>query len=360
MSGVARSALVVALLVVPVFSWSCRGAGQARGAGGASWADRFREEAPRVWNEYRQRAKRLQGSFSVTFVSLPDNRVTLQRRGEIKQRDGCALCMRQTLKAGKEKDLTGEIGVANPSYRFELRRGSPEAEWTVFNLMTRPGQVPRFHPPEEDVESWSTCPVNLVLAGTGPAPVLPTDPGYTLKGVSPVVRDGREWARVEFEYRPPQEKPRVPSLAGWALYDPDRYWVIGAFDLQLAFPAVQGSQSAAKTANYEYRDAGDGFPILQHIVCRYKKPAQAQSFGSEDTYDFDLREADVPESDFTLSAFGFPDPVGIKPPERPRSWLWLLAAAGGLAALAVLFAGLKRRAARRAANVPPAQNRGIV
>jgi hypothetical protein len=360
MSAVVRCAVVMAFLVVSGFPWSSRGAEQPRASGAASWSERFQEEAPRAWDEYRRRAKRFQGSFSATFVSVGDRRVMLQRRAEIKQREGCALYTEQTLKADNEKDLTGETRVSNPGYRFELRRKSPEAEWTVLNLILPPGSEPRFRPPEEDVEQWATCPINLVLALSDPAPVLPTDPGYRLNGVNPVAREGREWARVEFEYRPPQGKPRVPSLAGWALYDPDRYWVIGAFDLQLALPAVQGAPPAAKTALFEYRDAGAGFPILQRIVCQFKNPAQSKSFGREDTYDFDLREADVPESDFTLSAFGFPDPVGSKPPERPRTWLWLLVAAAGLAALAVLFAGLKRRAARRTAQAQPSPNRGAV
>jgi hypothetical protein len=350
-----RRALVVAVLVVPGFPWSCREVGPVRASGVASWAKRFQEEAPRAWDEYCQRAKRFQGSCSLTFI---DKRGTVKRRLELKQREGCALFMRQTLKAEKEKDLTGEARVANPSYRFELRRKSPEAEWSVLHLMTRPGTDPRFGPPEEDVESWSTCPVNLMLAFADLPSVLPTDAGYTLKGVNPVARDGRDWARVEFEYRPPQGKPRVPALAGWALYDPDRFWVIGAFDLQMSWPASKEVPPVATAATIEYRDAGAGFPILQRVFRRYKNPAK--SYEADTTFDFDLREADVPESDFTLSAFGFPDPVGSKPPERPRTWLWLLAAAAGLAALAVLFAGLKRRAARRTAQAQPSPNRGAV
>jgi hypothetical protein len=127
--------------------------------------------------------------------------------------------------------------------------------------------------------------------------------------------------------------------------------VIGAFDLQLSFPAYRELPSVTKSGSYEYRDAGDGFPILQRIVCKYNNPAK--SYERDDTYEFDLREADVPEDDFTLSAFGFKEPVGVKPPERPRTWLWLLATAAGLAVLAVLFAVLKRRAARGTPQTKP-------
>jgi hypothetical protein len=76
---------------------------------------------------------------------------------------------------------------------------------------------------------------------------------------------------------------------------------------------------------------------------------------------FEILDALPPDDEvFTLSHFSLPEPMGFKPPQRPRAWLWLLVAAAGLAALAVLFASLKRRAAQRRVKAQPTQNRDAV
>lgn len=55
-----------------------------------------------------------------------------------------------------------------------------------------------------------------------------------------------------------------------------------------------------------------------------------------------FEETVPPVSEFTLTALGLPEPIGVEPPPS-RTWLWLLAAAIAAAALAILFAWLKRR-----------------
>lgn len=55
-----------------------------------------------------------------------------------------------------------------------------------------------------------------------------------------------------------------------------------------------------------------------------------------------FEETVPPASEFTLTALGLPEPIGVKPPPS-RTWLWLLVAALAAAALAVFFTWLKRR-----------------
>ncbi|MGL4420971.1 MAG: hypothetical protein ACRCZF_09935 [Gemmataceae bacterium] len=54
---------------------------------------------------------------------------------------------------------------------------------------------------------------------------------------------------------------------------------------------------------------------------------------------------DIPEYEFTLSAFGLPEPVGIEPIARPMNtlWYWLLGGAGFFAVVSVLLYRLKKR-----------------
>lgn len=74
--------------------------------------------------------------------------------------------------------------------------------------------------------------------------------------------------------------------------------------------------------------------------------------------DFDIDPtADLPESEFTLSHYGLPEPVGVEWKKPTPRYLWFLVAAGAFVALAVGFRYLARRRAATAAgekpNAPP-------
>jgi hypothetical protein len=66
-----------------------------------------------------------------------------------------------------------------------------------------------------------------------------------------------------------------------------------------------------------------------------------------------------PDSDFRLSAFGLPEPMGVPPPpQRSRTWLWLLVATVVSAALAIVFAWLKRHRLMRTRTSPRISSEG--
>jgi hypothetical protein len=91
--------------------------------------------------------------------------------------------------------------------------------------------------------------------------------------------------------------------------------------------------------DYEYRQGEGGFPILASIVRRSKSPDTG--LDTEMRYEFKLRFADVPENDFTLSAFGFSEPVGM---ERGFPWYVPLGIVGvALIVVAVLLRVWVRR-----------------
>jgi hypothetical protein len=58
----------------------------------------------------------------------------------------------------------------------------------------------------------------------------------------------------------------------------------------------------------------------------------------DDTYEYQIDPSvDPPEREFTLSAFGLPEPVGVVWERRTPVYVWLLVAAGVLGVLAVFF-----------------------
>lgn len=69
----------------------------------------------------------------------------------------------------------------------------------------------------------------------------------------------------------------------------------------------------------------------------------------DDTHECQLRfRAGLKPEDFRLTAYGLPEPNDVVWEKPTPTYVWLLAAAGGFGLLALAFAYLKRRAARRA------------
>lgn len=97
---------------------------------------------------------------------------------------------------------------------------------------------------------------------------------------------------------------------------------------------------------YEVMDHPSGFPIIQRYTATYDGVYQKDNRKSRGDIraEYQLEVDDgVPTSEFTLSAFGLPEPMGVKPLPKSHAWLWLLMAAITAAALAILFSWLKRR-----------------
>ncbi|HZT82686.1 MAG TPA: hypothetical protein VFA26_20825, partial [Gemmataceae bacterium] len=101
-----------------------------------------------------------------------------------------------------------------------------------------------------------------------------------------------------------------------------------------------GSSTETVRGTFDYTESPKGFPILKSIVRTWADAKYTQ--------EFDLTERnDVPDSEFTLSAFGLPEPAELQgKPSRVRWYLW--AGVAGICCLA-LGAGFHWRSKRRVA-----------
>ncbi len=101
----------------------------------------------------------------------------------------------------------------------------------------------------------------------------------------------------------------------------------------------------------ETTDHPSGFPILKSRTERFKlfdyRNKRKTDVTSKTDYDLEVNDR-VPNSEFTLSAFGLPEPGGEEPVKKPTPlYIWILAAAGVCAALALSFRYLARRVRRK-------------
>lgn len=162
--------------------------------------------------------------------------------------------------------------------------------------------------------------------------------------------------RVTFTYAPqdkqqewmsPGENEAMNQVkGGWVVLDTPRYWVIRKGEIELVMGKDQEITSKWIVENEHDREGSDHHPIITKNS-RVGKTWQDGKLVMEEAYtsQLDYRERpSIPEEEFTLSAFGLPEPHWATP-RKTRWYLWL-----GVAGVACLTLGtvtwwLRRRSA---------------
>jgi len=302
----------------------------------APWPERFRKEAPLSWRRYSAWAERLQGSVLVNNeTTAPSKAILWKGSCEFQQRAGFAKFQEQHEYWSRELDTTGSIAVVNPRYGFLLKRGTPDAPWTVAEVDTTLGENSKYlgrGSPGEQIRFYTTCPFTFrIMCKT--LGLIPLESGFTTKEVTPLIRAGRELVKVEFEYEPPANAFRTPAASGWVVYDPAHFWVLNEYNVILNWR--ENGLDDHRSGSLEYELAEGGYPIPKSAIG--DSYVAKQEYRTSSHLTFQLAQKDIPESEFTLTAFGFPEPTR----RHPALW-FLYAIVAGLACLA-LSAWLRRK-----------------
>jgi hypothetical protein len=144
-----------------------------------------------------------------------------------------------------------------------------------------------------------------------------------------------ESGKIEVDYRSTDR--RVPGFSGWAQYDPENQWVLSGFDFR--YRSIDGT-TGSKAATFEYRQNAEKHAILKRIELRWRN---SRGYDGQHVYDFDFHDGHAPESEFTLSEFGFPEPGGVPPAKLTPWFLWFSLAGGGCLLAGVLLRWRARR-----------------
>jgi hypothetical protein len=141
-------------------------------------------------------------------------------------------------------------------------------------------------------------------------------------------------------------------LGGWYDLDPDAGWSVREFDEGFVYGDTTTTVHARLASEL---DAKTGIVLLREFQSEVKMTRGENSllshFITKGKYKTWI-QTDLPEQEFSLTAYGLPEPVGVKWDQRTPRYVWFLIAAGAFAALALGFRHLsRRRAARQGAPV---------
>jgi hypothetical protein len=230
------------------------------------------------------------------------------------------------------EDSSGEVLAFNPRYGFNLKRKSNETPWLLADLQmgkSRPGP-----------KGWDDFAIFRLCISTQlyELPDLIRLPNFRVVHASMAQEGGLELCQIKFESK----------LTDGVLHlDPNRLWTVHHSSVR----ERSSDQIILARQEIELRDPTGKYPIPKRWIL-HKEFTNGPNVGksaSQVIEEFDVKElAEPPDDDeFTLSAFGLPEPMGMPAPAKSHTYLWIALAAGGAVALALLFRwlGLRSRKA---------------
>jgi hypothetical protein len=127
------------------------------------------------------------------------------------------------------------------------------------------------------------------------------------------------------------------NVTGWMDFEPNNAWALQRCEYEVS-PGT--TSKVVKTFSLSQR-AGyrpcESWEVVQGS-------AKGEKWERREKAQFEIVDPSTPMDEiFTLSHYGLPEPMGVPPPERPRTWIWLIAATIAAAAFAIFFAWLKQR-----------------
>jgi len=295
------------------------------------------------WNAYHTFSRQLQGKAARTATGLVSGH-TYGYQSSFRQNRECAMICSPLGDQAFEFCM-----LANPRYTAEVKRSlsDPGKVLLQFVAPTPDATPPSAASPVGEAIFVETSP-HFTYCSKKLAEVV-TDPAFRVNNVTRVPSDGQELVRldVSYVYDVGGNVKKQSKRKGSLYFDPKRKWCLRKVtESEELFVNGAPDQTTDWTTEYEVRDHASGFPIIvkQTITTDGYSHRSKRKTGAKIQIDYELDTTDkMPNADFTLSAFGLPEPVGVTWERPTPTYVWVLTAAGGCGLLALLFRYLGRR-----------------
>lgn len=286
----------------------------------------FLDEGPRAWEEYRGYTNRLQGTFVSKWTV--NGKIHTSFRLGFKSNPHCKMVSELEPLHGSPAE---DVHAFNSFYAFDLKRKSTHDPWVMTDL--RMGEFQGTNAKWEDFTPLRWC---ILVRGMYELPGLVRLPNFHVISASKVRKNEIDLCQIDFESK---------KGSGTLLLDPTHFWTLRHCNIRVT--SSSGPITDLKQEqDTELRDVAAKYPIPKHCtIDKEWKTAKGELTQAHAVIDFDLKEASEPPEDkeFTLSAFGLPEPIGVAAPEKSHTYLWIALSAIGAVALAVFFRWMARR-----------------
>jgi hypothetical protein len=271
-------------------------------------AKRFITEAPKAWETLKNFQGGLEGTYHKEMKELSNvGAIIFKVDGEFKCINGNEyLYYKLTDAKGGSYQTTFCF---NAKYGFILDRNSSNDPWQISTLEKHKEFIlGRFE------RQGAILYTSITIDGQSLLWIV-KQPGFKLKNARAFEKEGKELVEISFEtssYLLSDDK----ILGGSVVFDPNNFWAVQNYELQRLWN-IKGTSKGY----VEYAGQLDRFPIPKSSVIERK---DEKGGGGQLTFTFkDLRKCSAPDSDFTLSKYGLPEP-GKTITASSHRWVWLV------------------------------------
>lgn len=304
----------------------------------------FSEDVIRKWKEFESFSRSIQGTKRVTITTSQNK--SLIYSNSYKQNRECALF------SGARTNVTGVLPnkwwtLVNPRYVAEIKTDNSDPD-KVTLLNYEPNAV-------MDPSGTGLPAFDLIFSEVAPhfsyehtrLSQLVTRDSFKIKKISRTSRDGYDLMQIDFNF---DDKKQGIQSSGSLYLDPNHCWCIRRIS-ESHVTMLNGKPlfKSQRDVDCQIVNHPSGLPLIKsvHIQSHGYSGKKKNGATYKAEYEWEINDH-VPNSEFTLTTFGLPEPVGVTW-EKPTPWyLWFLAAAGGCFVLAILFRYLSRRGRLRA------------
>jgi hypothetical protein len=303
--------------------------------------DEFVREAPMAWRQYLLKLNHIRATLRFERRNPQDGELIGESSSTQIEIDGIRYLARSPFPA--VSDATESVQGRNAKYSFSLMRDRDRRQWAIqeVTLGVNADAVQRT------LDQAVQGPRNIALGLSDlPGPLFPElvdSPKFHLHDVRKVAVNERTLTEVHYEYRiaePGKNDRNTVSRKGWIRLDPARYWLLDSAEFSwLRYPSDE--IGSGRIPAVEFGEVSGQLPYVRKKIVELnirELGIGAKTLGITQP-EGELRQVSeselsfVPDQrayDFTLSAFGLPEPVrpGIR-------WWWVLALVFGATLVAV-------------------------
>jgi hypothetical protein len=310
------------------------------------------------WADYRIRLAPICGTIifvSEGELSAPINSASVAHNQCVfKTKGSCRLVELKTKRiSNNELDYdTTEVVAINQKYGFKLlRRNHKDTQaWVVKDIDMTIGAKPTDSYFPRMFDQFMMPLADMVNLGGMPLETFVKLPGFKIVDTTESEYHGLKAIDVHFECSQPPSKTHSFIRSGTIKLLPSKSWVVVASEVHFSSDQHSSTKSSRVEECYHLES---NYPLPKRIVTAAVSTfTEGYTSRRNDKLEYNLYypTSPPPDSDFTLSAYGLPEPQGVTWERPTPRYVYLLAAAGGFTLLAVVLRWLARR--YRASTAP--------
>ncbi len=298
----------------------------------------FKDNAPVAWNKYIG-----------YFIEFKENIKIIHKRinGEpffvvdysIKKNDSCVLTQLESIRLDNGECI-GSVSCIGRCYNFYLDKNSDNDKY----ILTRFGGFPREDfSPNHTMNYWISVPFSFHIVGPFKWRGIDHE-DYVIHKANYIMNNNKKKVKVYFEHKYSEKHPLSAGLKGWAIYDPQNYWLLDEYNLDVIFKD-KVNRNIYAVHEYTY-DKKYNLPLIKIINAHIKSMSNNEERKIVYQFNINLGEK-FADHEFTLSAYGLPEPVGLMVPRSTPRFIWFIIIAAVCVAIGAIFSILWRRRLRR-------------